>query len=209
MILSEDDDFLPISALQHLVFCERQAALIHVLGRWAENAHTATGRLVHERVDSGEMTSRPAVRVLRNVPLRSDRLRLRGFADVVEVHERQSGRTFVPVEYKKGGRRRPGADDVQLAAQAMALEEMTGARIEEASIFMAKVKKRRVVAIDSELRGRVEAAAGRLHAIIALREVPNALFDRRCLECSLREECGPEINVPVGALTGHLRRALK
>ena len=208
-MLSEDDDYLPISALQHLVFCERQVALIHVLGRWADNAHTTIGRLVHERVDSGEHTMRPGVCVLRSVPLRSARLRLRGIADVVEVHERGGERTFVPVEYKKGARRRPGADDVQLAAQAMALEEMTGARIDDAAIFMAKIKKRRSVSVDGELRVRVEASAARLHALVSRREVPKARFDRRCLECSLRDECGPEIDVPIGALTGRLRMALE
>jgi CRISPR-associated exonuclease Cas4 len=205
--LSEDDDYLPMSALQHLIFCERQVALIHVLGRWAENVHTTIGRILHERVDSGELTSRPGIQVLRTVPLRSARLRLRGVADVVEVHSRDGTRTFMPVEYKKGGRRRPGADDIQLAAQAMALEEMVGVRIDQAAIFMAKIKKRRVVAIDPELRGRVEVAALRLHALVAQREVPKARFDNRCAECSLRDECGPEFDVPSGALTDRLRAA--
>jgi CRISPR-associated exonuclease Cas4 len=206
--LSEDDDYLPISALQHVVFCERQVALIHVLGRWAENVHTTLGRLVHERVDSGELTTRPGVRVLRSVPLRSVRLRLRGIADIVEVYERRGKLTFVPVEYKKGARRRLGADDIQLAAQAMALEEMTGAHIGEAAIFMAKIKKRRLVSVDAELRARVEAATARLHAIVSEREVPSAHFDRRCLECSLRDECGPEIDVPIGTLAARVRAVL-
>jgi CRISPR-associated exonuclease Cas4 len=209
VILSEDDDYLPISGLQHLIFCERQVALIHVLGRWAENVHTTMGRIVHERVDSGELTSRPGVRVLRAVPLRSARLRLRGIADVVEVHEGAGGPRFLPVEYKKGGRRRPGADDIQLAAQAMALEEMVGVPIDTAAIFMAKIKKRRLVSIDSDLRARVEAAAARFHAMISGREVPLARLDARCAECSLREECGPEFNVPAGALAARLRVALK
>jgi CRISPR-associated exonuclease Cas4 len=206
--LSEDDDYLPISALQHVVFCERQVALIHVLGRWAENVHTTLGRLVHDRVDSGELTTRPGVRVLRSVHVRSERLRLRGVADVVEVYERGGKRTFVPVEYKKGARRRPGADDVQLAAQTMALEEMTGTHISEAAIFMAKIKKRRIVPVDAELRAQVEAATARIHAIVSKREVPRAHFDRRCLECSLRDECGPEIDVPTGALVARVRTAL-
>ncbi len=207
-MLSEDDDYLPISGLQHLVFCERQVALIHVLGRWAENAHTALGRIVHERVDRGELTSRPGIEILRAVPVRSARLRLRGVADLVEVHAGRELPTFVPVEYKKGGRRRPGADDVQLAAQAMALEEMTGARIDKASIFLAKIKKRRVVSVDAELRRRVEVAARRFHEMVARREVPAARLDERCTDCSLRTECGPEIHVPTGALTARLREAL-
>jgi CRISPR-associated exonuclease Cas4 len=133
---------------------------------------------------------------------------IRGIADIVEVYERGGKRTFVPVEYKKGARRRPGADDVQLAAQAMALEEMTGTQIGEAAIFMAKVKKRRLVSVGADLRARVEATATRLHAIVSKREVPRARFDRRCLECSLRDECGPEIDVPIGALVTRVRTAL-
>jgi CRISPR-associated exonuclease Cas4 len=207
--LSEDDDYLPISALQHLVFCERQVALIHVLGRWAENAHTALGQLVHQRVDGGEVTAGPGVQVLRGVTVRSARLRLRGVADVVEVHTGGGAPTFVPVEYKKGGRRRAGADDVQLAAQAMALEEMTGTRIATAVVFMAKVKKRRTVAIDASLRARVEAASERLRQIVSEAEVPRARFDARCFDCSLREDCGPEIDVPAGALVRHVKAALE
>jgi CRISPR-associated exonuclease Cas4 len=205
---SEGDDHLPISALQHLAFCEPQAALIHVLGRWAENAHTVVGRLVHERVDAGESTTRPGVVELRSVWLKSDRLRLRGIADVVEVRDGAAGRVVLPVEYKKAGRRGASADDVQLGAQAMALEEMMDVSITQGAIYSAKRKQRRLVPIDATLRRRVETLAARLHELVRERIVPEAHLDRRCDDCSLRAECGPELALRPGAMIAQLRKVL-
>ncbi len=206
---SEDDDFLPLSALRHLAYCERSVALIHVLGRWSENVHTVTGRIAHERIDGGETSSQPGVVTLRSVPVRSARLRVRGVADVVEVYTENGAIRLVPVEHKKGGRRRPGSDDLQLAAQAMALEEMTGLIVPEGAFFLGKVRRRRVMAIDAPVRDRVERAAVRLHALVAAREVPRAQFDHRCLECSLRDECSPDLDLPRGALAGRIAQALE
>src|SRR5262249_21937084 len=119
------DDALPLSALEHLLYCERQCALIHVEGIWLANRHTAEGDAVHARVIDGVTTTSRDVRVLRSVPLRSERLALYGVADVVEFHRRENGAWDAhPVEYKRGARRKWLHDEVQLAAQAMALEEM-------------------------------------------------------------------------------------
>jgi CRISPR-associated exonuclease Cas4 len=204
---SESDDDLPISALQHLEFCERQVALIHVLGRWAENVHTTIGRLVHERVDAGASSRTYGVRVLRTVRLRSDRLKLKGTADVVEIHD---GGALVPIEYKRSGRKRRGADDVQLAAQAIALEEMTGRPIDRAFVFMAKTGRRRLVLIDDGLRARVADSAHRLHALIGSRRVPPAFLDARCEDCSLHVECAPEAVPATGQeLARQIRAALR
>lgn len=118
-LLSEEDDYLPISGLQHLVFCERQCALIHVEGIWQENKLTTEGSLLHAAADASGTETRPVLRVARAVPLRSDRLRVVGKADVVEFHRQLEGpvewRPF-PVEYKRGSRGRRLADQVQLCA---------------------------------------------------------------------------------------------
>jgi CRISPR-associated exonuclease Cas4 len=127
--MSEDDGLLPLSGLQHLLFCERQCALIHVEQIWADNALTTQGELLHEHVDLPALEQRPGVRIERAVPLRSDRLRLIGKADVVEFHAvpSQPGRWQpFPVEYKRGRRRKWLHDEVQVCAQAMCLEEMVG-----------------------------------------------------------------------------------
>jgi CRISPR-associated exonuclease Cas4 len=130
--MEDEDDLLPISALQHLVFCPRQCALIHIERAWAENRLTAEGGLLHARVQSGETTTRGALRVLRALPLVSHRLGLTGYADVVEIHRAEGGgeRAF-PVEYKRGTTKAHDADRVQLCAQALCIEEMIGLPVTE------------------------------------------------------------------------------
>ncbi len=191
------DDDLAISALSHFVYCPRRAALVHVLGHWAENVHTASGRIVHERIDTGETTTRPAVAILRSVHVRSERLRLRGIIDVLEVHETEAGKRFLPVETKRGPRRRWKRDEVQLCAQAMALEEMVGVGIDEGAIFHATTKRRRVVRIDTALRAATERAARELHVLVTEGRVPSPVRDRRCPQCSLKGACQPDdISLP-------------
>jgi len=202
-------DDLPVSALSHLVYCERRAALVHVVGVWVDNQYTAAGQVVHQRVDSGEETNRPGMQTLRSVHVRSERLRLTGIIDLVEVHGVGAQRRFVPVETKRGPRRRHANDEVQLCAQAIALEEMTGAAVLEGAIFHAASKRRRVVKLTLDLRARTESAAERLHAIVAAREVPPPVADARCPDCSLRDACQPDAVLPAGSLVAHLRRALQ
>ncbi len=186
--MSEDDSVLPISALSHLLYCERSVALVHVVGVWIDNEHTAAGQLVHERIDEGETTNRPDVQILRSVYLRSDVLGVAGIADVVEVH---AGKRFVVVETKRGTRRRRANADVQVCAQAIALEEMTGVAVVEAAVFHAASKRRRAVSLTPALRDETKRAAARLHEIIAKRQVPLPVFDERCEGCSLRAACQP------------------
>jgi CRISPR-associated exonuclease Cas4 len=205
----EDEHALPISALSHLLYCERRAALVHVVGVWMENEHTTAGQMLHERIDSGEVTNRPGVRVLRSVFVRSERLRLVGVIDDVEVHAAATGVRFVPVETKRGARRRWARDDVQLCAQAIALEEMTATEVSEGAIFHDASKRRRIVRFSSDLRRVTADAAARLHAIIASSEVPPPVSDERCPSCSLIGPCQPSALLPAGSLAAHLRTALE
>ena len=119
-----EDALIPLSALQHYLFCPRQCALIHVEGLWAENVATAEGRLLHEKVDAGGFETRPGVRVARGLQLRSLELGVAGRADAVELRGRPP--QPYPVEYKRGRPKPHRADEVQLCAQATALEEMFG-----------------------------------------------------------------------------------
>jgi CRISPR-associated exonuclease Cas4 len=205
----DTDDALPISALARLLYCERRAALVHVLGVWAENAFTAAGQVLHERVDSGESTSRPGVRMLRAVRVRSERLGLAGVIDALEVHEDGAAKSFFLVETKRGKRQKWARDDVQLCAQAMAVEEMTGAAVTEGAIFYDGSKRRRGVTFTPELRLATEQAAARLHTLIAAREVPPPVADKRCPPCSLVEACQPHAALPAGSLAARLGRALE
>ena len=199
MIFSEED-LLPISALQHLVFCERQAALIHVERIWSENAHTVEGIHARERAHDAGGESRGAVRIVRALHLRSLVLGVSGIADVVEFHRDESGAVLAgrsgrwrpfPIEYKKGKPKRHRADETQLCAQAICLEEMFQTTVPDGALFYGKTKRRKTVAFDEELRAFTAAAAKRFRQIVEERTTPAARWAPKCRQCSLIEECRP------------------
>lgn len=189
-----EDDLLPISALQHLLFCERQCALIHLEGLWAENRLTTEGRHLHERADSGAAESRGGVRTVRSLALRSLRLGLAGRADVVEFHLREGDKPAqpFPVEYKRGRPKVNDADRVQLCAQALCLEEMLGVPISAGALFYGTTRRRVEVLFDVVLRAVVMTAATRLHAMVASGTTPRAVREPKCANCSLLELCLPD-----------------
>lgn len=194
----EVDDFLPLSGLQHLIFCERQFALIHVEQLWAENALTTSGRVLHERADlPGQSRSRD-VKTVRALPIRSARLRLSGRADVVEFRReaapdgREIWRPF-PVEYKLGRPKTGGADEVQLCAQAICLEEATGLEVPRGALFYGKTRRRKEVEFTPPLRARVVAAANRAHELFDARLTPLATRHKGCDSCSLLDLCLPHV----------------
>lgn len=207
-MVAEFDDFLSISALQHLLFCDRQCALIHVDGIWIDNGHTTAGNLLHTRVDAGGREDRPGVRVVRSMSLRSEALRLTGIADTVEFHATPGGEIVLPVEYKRGQRKAARHDDVQVAAQAMALEEMLGVGVPQGAIYYATSRRRRDVPIDAALRDLTQRTAARLHQMVAAREVPAPCLDERCADCSLHVACLPRVDRRTGALALALREVV-
>lgn len=145
-----EDALVPLSALQHHLLCPRQCALIHVERLWAEDVATAEGRLLHERVDVGGGERRPGVRIARGMALRSVALGVSGIADVVELHG-DPPRPF-PVEYKRGKPKSHRADEVQLCAPAICLEEMFGRSVQEGALFYGQTRRRLAVTFDLELR---------------------------------------------------------
>lgn len=192
-----ESELLPLSALQHLYFCERQCALIHVEQVWLENRFTAEGRIMHERVDSGKSESRRDVRIAFAVSLRSLRLGLVGKADVVEFHRGKGpgGKTIwrpFPVEYKRGRPKNDNCDKIQLCAQALCLEEMLGHWIDCGALFYGKTRRRQDVAFEDDLRAETETMAKQLHALFNARITPTPVFDKRCPNCSFFSYCLPE-----------------
>lgn len=186
-----EDDLLPISAIQHLLYCERQCALIHIERAWEENLFTAEGRILHEKVDSGEDCVRAGRRIARSLPLRSLRLGLSGIADVVEFGPDKSD--VYPIEYKRGRSKAANWDRIQLCAQAMALEEMLIVKITDGALFYGKTRRREVVAFDAALRAETIGASERLHQLVAAGKTPAAHFEAKCDACSLIGLCMPEI----------------
>ncbi len=184
-----EDELLPISALQHLLFCERQCALIHVEQVWAENRYTAEGRVLHERAHEASSEWRDGVRIVRGLRLRSLRLGLIGIADVVEFH----ACVPFPVEYKRGKPKTNACDEVQLCAQAICLEDMLDCEITAGALFYGKTRRRKDVAFDAQLRALTENAAQRLHALVRAGAIPVAVYEPKCESCSLKDVCMPEV----------------
>ena len=190
--MSEDDDLIPISALQHFAFCERQWALIHVERLWSENELTAEGRLVHERADLPGLSG--SGRIARAVQLRSERLGLFGQADVVEFHPsgvRGTPDTPFPIEYKRGRRAQRQADQIQLCAQAIALEEMMRVDVPRGALFYYASRRRVIVEFEESLRRATERTAQKLRATLQSGTLPKAFLQPKCGRCSLREDCQP------------------
>lgn len=192
--LYTEDELLPLSALQHLLFCERRCALVHIEQVWSENRFTAEGRILHERVDGGECQTRNNVRIERAVALRSLRLGLSGKADVVEFHRDEAGdwRPY-PVEYKRGKPKAANWDQVQLCAQALCLEEMLACRVPEGALFYGKNRRRQVVRFDDLLRRQTEEACSRLRALVRSGITPPGRYEKKCESCSLMNLCMPKI----------------
>ncbi len=189
--MNRGEHSLPISALQHWLFCPRQFALIHVERLWAENRLTAEGRVLHTRADAGGKDRRGTLRTLRSVELASTRYGIHGVADVVEITGHPP--CPVPVEYKRGHPKSHRADEVQLCAQALCLEEMFNCNIPEGALFYGQNRRRKSIAIDAELRTLM------LETIEAAREtftsgvLPEPDYaPRRCDACSLLSLCRPK-----------------
>lgn len=216
-----EDDLLPISALQHLLYCPRQCALIHIERLWAENRLTVEGRQLHRKADAGKNESRrprdgegAAVRIARSVPLRSNRLGLFGVADVVEFYPTASaGGPDIPrpVEFKRGRPKTHDADRVQLCAQAICLEEMVGGiTIAEGDLFYGKTRRRLPVAFDDNLRALTQRTAERLHELIASGRTPAAIYEKnKCERCSLLNLCLPTATDGARSANRYLDRTLR
>jgi CRISPR-associated exonuclease Cas4 len=195
--MSEAEDPIMLSALQHWSYCPRQCALIHLEQAFDENVHTMRGNAAHERVDEPGFETFEGARIERALPVFSDKLSLVGKCDVVEF--RNDG-TIYPVEYKHGKKREKLHDDLQLAAQAVCLEEMTGKPVPKGAIYHHGSRRRREVVIGSDLRQHMMETIAAIRAMLAAGELPPPVNDKRCKECSLNEICQPQ------ALAGKFRQ---
>lgn len=196
-----------LSALQHYLFCPRQCALIHIEGIWSENFLTSAGRLLHERVDRRGGETRKDIHLATALRLVSGRLGLTGIADMVEFHRQElpqdeTGRIVAtrlpdnggfwrpfPVEYKRGVPKSRRADEVQLCAQALCLEEMLGVTIATGALFYGETRRRTDIVFDSELRSLTEDVARNVHVLIQTGVTPPPILTKGCRACSLVDVC--------------------
>lgn len=177
-----------ISAIEHHSYCPRQCALIHVERTYRENVYTVRGTLAHTRVDSGVTDVRAGIRSIRDVPVWSDRLRIRGKADLVEFHDQ----TPYPVEYKVG-KRRGRHPDLQLCAQALCLEEMLDVSVACGAIYYHGERRRRPIEFDDALREETTAIIEAIRDALTAQRLPPAPNDARCRNCSLKTDCLPGV----------------
>lgn len=220
----EDEALVPISALQHFVFCPRQCALIYLEGQWLDNRLTVEGTDLHERVDDTgrRHETRGDVRIARRLDLRCRRLGLIGRADVVELHrligDDASGAVLegvegrwrpFPVEYKRGRPKLHEADRVQLCAQALCLEEMLETRVPAGALYYGQPRRRTDVALDPALRALTEETARAVHALYATGRVPRAERAPKCRRCSLEPICLPDATSGRHSARGYLTRAIR
>ncbi len=226
-----EEELLPISALQHLIFCERQWALIHLENQWEENSLTLEGRFLHDRVDKTGTEVRGSIRITRGLSIRSLEWGLVGRADVVEFHRvssmvsHQGDETSishavaldgasglwapVPVEYKRGRQKSIDCDKVQLCAQALCLEEMLEVHIPSGQIFYGKTRKRLEVAFDSSMRKETLHWIARLHKLSEKEITPKARYEKKCDQCSLIDRCLPKTFAQFDKVHDYFQKNLK
>ena len=204
-----DDELIPLSALQHFVFCPRQCALIHIEQVWQENLFTAEGRIMHEKTHSHSEEVENGVRIERGRSLRSFELGLIGKSDVLEFHLNRNGEWVpYPVEYKRGRSKVEDCDRVQLCAQAMCLEEELGIPVDVGAIFYGKSRRREIVSFTPELRETTRQSALEVRSLIESRVTPPPVYSRKCNACSLVEICMPT-SIKYGSVDKYIKEMTK
>jgi len=213
------DDLLPLSGIQHFLFCRRQWALIHVERQWQENALTAEGRIMHNRADDPFFTeTRNGVITARSVPIASYRLGLSGVCDVVEFTLSPDGVKLpsrdglylpAPVEYKRGREKRDPCDEAQLCAQAICLEEMLAVTIPRGYLYYGQTRHRVVVELTAELRDLVREMSDEMHAYFQRGYTPRVKTSKACRACSLADVCLPVLQEKVMPASKYIKQQIE
>ena len=199
----KEEDYLMLSGIQHFSFCRRQWALIHIEQQWEENLRTVEGNLFHEKAHDGYSSEkRKDTIVSRGMPVFSRELGVSGICDIVEfkrddekgipLHGREGKYLVYPVEYKKGQPKEDETDILQMAAQAMCLEEMLACRIEKGYLFYGEIRRRIEVALGEDIRRRVRDAFAEMHQYYGRKHTPKAKRTKACNACSLKNICLPQ-----------------
>ena len=198
-----EEDYLPLSGLQHFRFCRRQWALIHLEDQWAENGRAVEGQLLHAKAHDGSQRERRGdLLLIRDLRVSSAALGCSGAYDVVEFHRAEDGvplhgqegryRPF-PVEYKRGAPREDTANELQLCGQAMCLEEMLCCEIPQGALYFGQTRHRTVVAFTPALRQEVRDCLAEMHELARRGHTPKVKPTRACQACSLKDLCLPRL----------------
>ena len=199
-----DNEPLMISGIQHFAFCRRQWALIHIEQQWADNLRTTEGQIMHKRAhDSDEYVLRGDILTIRSLNVSSQQLNISGVCDVVEFHRTPDGITLsgrtgtwrpYPIEYKHGEPKPFDADELQLCAQAICLEEMLMCTVPEGSLYYGQTRRRTKVQFTPELRAQVMQMVSEMHEYYKRGHTPSVKSSKGCSACSLKDVCIPKLN---------------
>ena len=217
-MIYREEDFLQLSGLQHFAFCRRQWALIHIEQQWRENLRTVEGDLLHRRAhDEQARERRGDVLILRGLSVASAALGISGKCDVVEFRADSGGISLrgeeglwvsFPVEYKRGSPKPHRADELQLCAQAMCLEEMLCCEISQGALFYGEPRRRTPVDFTPELRQLVRDFSEEMHQYARRGYTPKAKPTKSCNACSLKELCLPQLTRR-GSVSAYLKQAME
>ena len=206
-----EEDFLMLSGIQHFAFCQRQWAMIHIEQQWEENYYTVDGKIMHTNAHEKEFTEkRGNIIITRGLAIHSRELGISGTCDVVEFHKQEQGVFLpqyeanyipIPVEYKRGKPKEHNADELQLCAQAMCLEEMLVCEIPKGYLYYGETKKRQEVYFTKELREKVIEYFTKMHELFQKQYTPKVKKTKRCQSCSLKNLCLPVIEKTVSVKT--------
>ena len=200
----DEEDFLQFSGIQHFAFCRRQWALAYIELQWQENVRTVEGRLLHEKAhDPDRKEKRGDLIIVRAMPVHSRELGISGECDVVEFHKSEDGITIfgregkytvIPVEYKRGKPKESEMDALQVAAQALCLEEMLCCDIPYGFIYYGEIRHREKVEFTDVLRQKVKDMFAEMHRYYDQRYTPKAKRTKSCNACSLKDICLPMLD---------------
>lgn len=213
-----EEDYLMLSGIQHFAFCRRQWAMIHIEQQWEENYRTAAGELMHKKAhDEGSIEKRGELLIIRGLRIASHELGLSGQCDVVEFHQREDGVTLfgydgkwnpVPIEYKHGSPKENNADELQLCAQAICLEEMFQTAISDGFLYYGENRRRSHVEFTESLRGEVKKISAEMHQLFQKGYTPKARYTKQCKACSLENLCMPKLQ-KVGNVREYIERSVR
>lgn len=200
----KEDEFLQLSGIQHFAFCRRQWALAYIEMQWQENVRTVEGKILHENAhDAGIKEKRGDLLIVRAMPIHSREMGVSGECDVVEFHRcengisldgREGNYSVIPVEYKRGKPKEEDADILQVAAQAMCLEEMLYCIIPYGYIYYGETRHRMKVEFTDEIKEKVRSIFDEMHKYYAQQYTPKVKTSKKCNACSLKDICLPVLN---------------
>jgi CRISPR-associated exonuclease Cas4 len=187
-------EYISIAALNQYAYCSHRCWRMFCLGEFTENQYTIEGTSLHERVHTTSQVNKEETWQVRAIWLKSEQYQLIGKSDLIEL---ENGEWF-PVEYKRGKKGEWDNDELQVCAQALCLEEMTGKTIKIGYVYYAQTHQRQLIEISEELRRQTIATIQDVTRLLETGAMPAAVYSKRCQGCSLYEQCLPKVVEKIG-----------